>query len=296
MESAGPAVTVTSRRSGVAAAAAATLGLLLVARSAGAAACPEAWSAAAGPLPAGVGPADFGAVPEACPASEIALRARGTLLVASAAPDFFGSVAAGATLRARLLVGERTWISLALDAVTFRYVANAVVTSSGLAFGPPTVGVHRALGHRDDLALAVYLRALLPLDTAREEGVETGGEAGIAARLTAGPGAHVGLEGGLALPVPVDVVGGQAHPALRPAALVEGWWAPRPSVALFAGVGARAQAAPDPSFTSLAPRAAARFALRRGVWLAALVEVPVVGADRTDLVAALYAGWTPSPP
>jgi hypothetical protein len=279
-------------------AAAVGLGLLLAAGaapSARAAACPEAWSAAAGPLPAGGGPADFGAVPEACPASEIALRARGVLLVASSAPDFFGAVAAGAMLRARHAVGERTWISLALDAVTFRYVVNAVVKSSGLALGPPTVGIYRALGHRDDLALAIYGRALLPFDTARQEGVETGGEAGVAARFAAGPGARVGLEGGLALAVPVDVVGGQAHPALRPAALVEGWWAPRPSVALFAGVGARAQAAPDPSFTSLAPRAAARFALRHGAWLAALVEVPVVGADRTDLVAALYAGWTPSP-
>src|SRR4029079_14548731 len=114
----------------------------------------------------------------ACPASELALRLRGVLLVASAAPDFYGNADGGATLRARHAVGARTWISLALDAVTFRYVANAVVASSGLSFGPPTVGVYRALGARPELALALYGRALLPLDTARKEGVEAGLEAG----------------------------------------------------------------------------------------------------------------------
>jgi hypothetical protein len=269
------------------------VGLALVAMPAAARAapCPESWAASLGPLPAGVGPADFGAVPEACPGSELTLRLRGTLLVASAAPDFFGSVAAGAMLRARHPLARRAWISFALDAVTFRYVANAVVTSSGLAVGPPTIGIYRALGDRPELAVALYGRVLLPFDTARQSGVETGLEAGLAARFT--PRARVGLDGGLAVAAPVDVVGGQVHPFLRPAALVEGWWAPRPCLGLFAGAEGRFQAAPDPSFTSIAPRAAARFALRHGLSLALLVEVPVAGSDRTDLVAGLYASWAP---
>jgi hypothetical protein len=91
----------------------------------------------------------------------------------------------------------------------------------------------------------------------------------------------------------VDITAGQVHPAARPAALLEGWAAPRPCVALFAGVEARAEAGPDPTFLSLAPRVAARFALRHGMWLAVLLEAPVAGADRTDLVAGLYAGWAP---
>jgi hypothetical protein len=45
---------------------------------------------------------------------------------------------------------------------------------------------------------------------------------------------------------------------------------------------------------SFAPRLAARFALRRRFWAAALVELPVAGSDRTDLIAALYAGFTPN--
>ena len=53
------------------------------------------------------------------------------------------------------------------------------------------------------------------------------------------------------------------------------------------------EVAPDPTFLSIAPRLAARFAFRHGVWLALLVEVPVAGGDRTDLVAGLYGGWAP---
>jgi hypothetical protein len=262
-------------------------GAVRVARAA--VACPGVPTPTLGPLPGGTGPADFGAVPEACPGTDAMLRLRGTLLVASSAPDFFGAIAAGATLRARLLLGPRTWISFALDAATFRYVANAVVTSTSLAFGPPTVGLYQSLGTRDDLALAAYGRALLPLDTARASGVETGLEAGLAARFA--PRRRAGLEGGLTLVTPVDVVGGQVHAYLRPAALVEGWWAPRRCVSLFLGAEARGEVAPDPSFTSVAPRAAARFALRHGLWLGTLVEVPVAGSDRTNLVAGFYAGW-----
>jgi hypothetical protein len=253
--------------------------------------CPARWEAAAGPLPGGIGPADFGAIPEACAASDLALRLRGTLLVASSAPDFFGSVMAGAMLRYRHALSSRTWISLAADAVTFRYVANAVVTSSGLSAGPPTVALHRAVAAGADWQVAVYGRALLPFDSARREGFETGFELGSAVRFAAR--ARLGLDGGLALVGPVDVVAGQVHASLSPTGLVEGWFAPRSHIALYAGVAARFEAAPSLSFTSLVPRGAARFALRHGAWLAVLVEVPVVGTDRTDLVAAFYAGWSP---
>jgi hypothetical protein len=267
------------------------LAAMLAGTEARAGGCPQPWEAAGGPLPAGVGPADFGAIPEACPSHELALRLRGTLLVSSAAPDFYGNVGASATLRYRRPLTARTWVSLAMDAVTFRYVANAVIVSSGPTVGPPTFGLYHTAARGDDWDVAVYGRGLLPLDTARHDGFELGLELGGAGRLARW--ARAGLQGGLALVAPVDVTGGQAHRYLRPAALVEGWYAPRPWVALAAGAEARAQAAPAPSFTSLAPRLAARFALRHRAWLAALVEVPVAGTDRTDLVAAFYAGWSP---
>ena len=45
--------------------------------------------------------------------------------------------------------------------------------------------------------------------------------------------------------------------------------------------------------SSLGLRAGTRAALRTGFWLAAVAEVSVVGGDRTDLVVALFAGFTP---
>jgi hypothetical protein len=238
-----------------------------------------------------VGPADFGAIPEACPGGDLALRVRGTLLVASSAPDFYGNATAGATLRYRLPMTARTWLSLAVDAATFRYVANAVVPSSGVTGGPPTVGLYHAIAGSPDWNVAVYGRGLLPFGGGRHNGFETGLELGSVARLARR--SRMGLEGGLAMVAPVDVTDGVPHRFLRPAGLLEAWYEPRSWVALAVGAEARAEVSPDPNFTSLAPRVSARFALRHQLWLAALVEVPVVGTDRTDLVAGFYAGWTP---
>jgi hypothetical protein len=252
-----------------------------------------------GPLPSGPGPADFGAVPEPCADHEALLRLRGTLLVASAAPDFYGLAAETTTLRLRHPIGgrtSRTWVSVAVDAVTWRFVANATVQSSALGVGPPTVALHHALLDGARVRVAAYARLLLPFDSARQRGLEAGGEAGAAARLRAGP--RSGLQGGVALAAPVDVVSGQAHAALRPAALAEAYLAPRRWAAFFAGGALRLQAAGDPALpvlTSLAARAAARFAVGRGVALAAAVEVPFAGSDRTDLLASIFAAWSPPP-
>jgi hypothetical protein len=74
-------------------------------------------------------------------------------------------------------------------------------------------------------------------------------------------------------------------------ALAEGWFAFTPRFALSAGLSARAEVSPDPTFLTLAPRVAARWALRHGLRLAALFEIPAVGEDRTDVIAAFTLGW-----
>jgi hypothetical protein len=257
-----------------------------------------------GPLPSGSGPADFGAVPETCSAGELLLRLRGVLLVASDMPDYYGLAAVGATFRLRVPIDARTWMSFAADVVTYRYVANASVRSSQTSLGPLTVGLYRTVmggagaapesasaAPAESPSLALYGRALLPFDTARQNSVETGLEVGVSARLPLRP--RSGLQGGLALAAPADVISGQLHVYLRPAVLAEGWFAPRRWLALFAGAWARAQATPDPGFTTLAARAAVRFARRDGLALALVGEVPFAGSDRTDLVASILLGWAP---
>jgi hypothetical protein len=258
-------------------------------------ACPERWEAAAGPLPGGAQPkqpADFGAIPEACPASDVSLRLRGALLDDSGGPGFFGDVLTDLAVRARRRIGAHGWLSLAVDLFNFRYVDNGGLASTGpSSFGPPTVGYYQGLADSPRAAVAVYARALLPLDTARQTGTESGLELGGSGR--ARMSRRWVLDGGLSVAGPLDVVAGQAHARLEPAALAEGWFSPRPALAVFAGGSRRVEVAPTPTWVTVVPRAGLRAALRKSLWFAVLAEAPVAGADRTNLIVSLFLGWSP---
>jgi hypothetical protein len=255
--------------------------------------CTDPRGAALGPLAGGTDAADFGAIPEACAGTDVGMRLRATVLVASANPDFYGAVVATSTLRLRhrLARSSWTWLTLAADLATYRYVVNGPVASQGFGFGPPTLGLHRALGDWSRTAATVYARALLPLDTARGSGVRTGLELGVTGRRLLGQEGRAGVQGGLAMLAPIFIVAGQTHTAFKPTALAEGWFAPVPRFAVSAGLEGHVEVSPDPTFLTLAPRGAARLALRHGLSAAMLVEVPVVGQDRTDLVVALHLAW-----
>lgn len=251
-----------------------------------------------GPLPGGTDVADWGAIPESCSGTDVALRLRGSALVASGGPDYFGDVVATSTLRLRHRLGRSssTWLSLAADLLTYRYVVNGAVQSQGFGLGPVTLGLHRSVLAWPRSAATVYGRALLPLDTARQSGVRTGVEAGVTGRHLLGARGLAGVQGGVAALVPIDVVGGQEHPAFKTSALAEVWYTATPRFAMFAGAELRAELSPDPTFLTLAPRVVGRWALRHGLNLAALFEVPAVGSDRTDIVVAFTAGWAAGPP
>jgi hypothetical protein len=262
-----------------------------------AAVCGDPRAADGGPLYAGTDGADFGAIPEACPGTDLGLRLRATVLVASTMPDYYGALSGTSTLRLRHLLGRssRTWLSLAADVSTYRYVVNAVAVSEGFSFGPPTLGLHRALGNAELTAATVYARVLLPLDTAMQSGVRVGFELGATARRVLGQTGRTGVQGGAALLSPVFVVAGQTHAALQPVALAELWYATSPKFALFAGLEGRTEVTPDPTFLTLAPRVAFRRTLPRGLGLAGLVQAPIAGQDRTDVVAGFYLVWAAEP-
>jgi hypothetical protein len=242
-----------------------------------------------GPLPGGTDAADYGAIPEACAGTDLGLRLRGSALVASANPDFFGAVVATSTLRLRQRIGRSssTWLSLAADLLTYRYVVKGPISSQGVGFGPPTLGLHRALGAWRTTAATIYARTLLPLDTARANSVRAGVELGLTGRRLLGGSGRAGVQGGAALLAPLVAVAGQTHTSFQPTALAEGWFTPRPRFAVSVGATVRAELSPDPTFLTLAPRVAARFALPHGLLFALLAEVPVVGQDRTDAIVAL---------
>ena len=235
--------------------------------------CPTAGEAASGPLAGGDGPADFGTIPEACLASDVTLRARGALLVAASKPDFFGSILAGAMLRARRPIGTKSWLTLALDVVDFRYINNGGLAATGLSFGPATLGYNRTVYATDGSTTAGYARLLLPIDTARQNGFETGLEVGgvVRARL----GGRAIADGGVGLTAPLDVTGGQLHGRLEPILLAElSGFALRPGAALGAGASATVELAPEAKLVTAVPRVSARFALARRFWTAVLLELP----------------------
>ncbi|HVZ75467.1 MAG TPA: hypothetical protein VHJ20_24000 [Polyangia bacterium] len=270
------------------------LALVLLCARAEASPCGDPRDAAGGPLAGGTDGADYGAIPEACAGTDLALRLRGTLLVARDAPDFYGNASGTATLRLRhrLFRSDWIWLSVAVDVTTFRYVANAVVTSHDFSFGPATLGIHRALGAWERAAATIYARGLLPLDTARSEGARMGLEVGATARQILGARGRFGVEGGAALLAPVVIVAGQTHWTLEPAGLAQAWFAPKPRLAFALGASTRAEVSPNPAFFTLAPRASARLTTARGLAFSLLAEAPVLGSDRTDLVVALFAGWS----
>ena len=257
----------------------------------GADVCSKSGDSANGPLMGGIGPADFGAVPEVCGATDGVLRLRGAALIASTMPDYYGSLFGGATLRGRYQLGERTTLSVAADVFDYRYVNNGGLAAHGASAGPGTIGVQQAFVVGAETAISAYARALVPLDTARQGGVETGLELGGGVRMRSG--ARWVVDGGLALTAPLDIVGGQAHLRFEPVALAEAWFRLRPSAALCGGVNVRLNAAPNFELGTLVPRVGARVMVRRRWWTAFLLELPVAGTDRTDLIAGFYAGFSP---
>lgn len=257
-------------------------------RAAGAAdICPAGNDPTAGPLAGGTGAADFGAVPEACGATGASLRLRGALRDASGMPDYYRSLVGTATLRARYQVGGGTTLTAAADVFAYRYIEDAGLTSHGASAGPATIGVEQTFALGAATASALYARLLVPVDTARQEGIETGLELGGALRLPLG--SRVVLDGGVSLAAPLDVVGGQTHLRFEPGALAEAWLRLRPWVALGGGADLRLAVAPSFDLITVAPRLAARFAASRRFWTAALVELPVAGRDH-NLVAGLFVG------
>ncbi len=172
-----------------------------------------------------------------------------------------------------------------------RYVNDAGLAASGASFGPASIGFHWTAVIRDRGAVAVHVRALLPIDTARQSGIEAGLELGAAGRAVL-PRRFV-LDGGVTLAAPVDFIAGQAHGHLRPTLLAEAWWARSPRLAVVAGLAATLAAVPDPALLLLVPRVGLRAGLRHRLWLAFLAETPVAGTDRTNVMASAFLGWTP---
>ena len=128
-------------------------------------ACPKQNDPAAGPLAGGAGPADFGAVPEACGATDVSLRLRGALDRAALARALDGIVARHEALRTTFTeVDGAPEQRIAPAEVGFHLVELDLAGRSGL----PCIGAERA-----DMVVAgcAILEAILDIWPAERLGI-----------------------------------------------------------------------------------------------------------------------------
>jgi hypothetical protein len=243
---------------------------------------------AADPARIGAGPAGFGSLPEACPAMDLALQGDATLLDA-ATEDFYGSLFAGVALRGRYALNERVWVSAWLPGPQFLYVANATVETSTLELGPSALGIHTSLPISRRARLAPFARALVPTETVYRNATRYGFDHGFTFLYRAFR--TLDVLGGTSFPLLLVDGSGTIHAALEPMVRAEGAYTPVRWFTLNAGFALRFRGGDDAAFESFEPLFGLRFFPHRRVRIELAMRLPLGGHDRTDLGAALGAGY-----
>jgi hypothetical protein len=242
----------------------------------------------ADPARIGAGPAGFGSLPEACPATELALQADATVLDA-ASEDFYGSVFAGVALRGRYELDERVWVSAWLPGPQFLYVANATVETSAVELGPSSLGIHASLPASKRARFAPFARALVPTESVYRNATRYGFEHGFTFEYRALR--VLDLLGGTSFPLLLVDGSGTLHASFQPMLRVEAAYVPVRWFNLNAGFALRWRGGDDAAFESFDPLLGLRFFPHRRVRVELAARLPLAGRDRTDLGAVLGAGY-----
>lgn len=230
-----------------------------------------------GPVSMGLLQGELGAGRRACPRSELALGVRAGAIIDT--PNFYGNLAVDAILEGSMTVRDRAELFVSIPFLNWQYVQSSVLTGTQTRLGAMSVGGSLIALDRRGVVLSPYARVLLPTD-ARTAGAEAGlalSARGVRVRTL---GAHAVVAG--------DVSGGISGPSsVRGGALlILGLeWTPVRwfglMVDLQSHLGYRA------ALDWLAPAAALRFRIWRGLGLELSTLVPVAGADRHDVALRL---------
>jgi hypothetical protein len=264
-----------------------TAALCLVTADAGATdACDSAQPEAGAPVRVPLGPADFGMVPEACPATAIMLAGRTSILIAE--DDFYGMLLAGAGLRGRIELPGGSWFSAQLPGYSYRFVANATVEAESNDVSASTLGYHVPLSLRG-ATVAPYVRLMLPTETAFEHTARWGIEQGISSVVRAGR--YFELMVGYAMPMLLTSNQATTRGLLMPTAIFDVGVRPAPWFEGVLGASVRVATPDEEPFESLDPRAALRFYPKGGLHIEANAAMPVLGRDRTNAAVGLSIGW-----
>jgi hypothetical protein len=240
------------------------------------------------PVRVPTGPGDLGTLPEACEATDAALVTRAAALVAT--DDLYGNLQAAAGVRGRLVVAERTWVSLWAPELEYRFVANATVESDRGSLGATLVGAHHRIPISERASIAPFARVLLPTETSFERATRWGGDHGIAARARLAD--RLELIGGGTFALTTTVNGSRYRSLLTESFTTDVVYRPRHVIAIAAGVGVRLALRDERPFESLDPRLGVRLFPWRALFVILDAVTPIAGRDRTDLALALSAGWT----
>jgi hypothetical protein len=287
MESAAPMSTRARRLRAISGAVLAFASGALAAPPASACAPSERPAARGTPVRVPLGPGDLGVLPEACEATEASIESHAAMLVATS--DLYGNLQAGVGLRGRLVVAERTWISLWAPSLEYRYVANATVDASRASMGGSVVGAHHRLPISERVSVAPFARLLLPTETGFERASRWGGEHGIAA--TAQLRERVEIAFGYTFTLVSVVNGGSALSVLGESASADVVYRPWRAFAIAGGAALRFALADVRPFESFDPRLAFRFYPLRGLFIVLGGALPLWGRDRTDVGLALSIGY-----
>lgn len=257
----------------------ATLALVLVA--------PRASRACEPVRVAVAGPADLGVLPESCEATEASLETRAAALVATS--DLYGNLQAGIGARGRVVVAERTWISLWAPSLEYRFAANATVESDRTSLGGGVAGIHHRVPVTDKISIAPFARLLLPTETGFERASRWGGEQGVSA--SARVHRRVELAFGYAFTLVSTANGGRVFSILTESIAADVVYRPWRAFAVAGGFGLRFALAEAKPFDSFDPRISFRLYPWRGLFVVLSGVAPSFGADRTDLGLALSFGY-----
>lgn len=226
------------------------------------------------------GPADLGVAQEACARTSIALESRLALLIAE--DDFYGSVLAGAALRASLrLPFAGAWLSAWLPGLEYRFVANATVESDGAAVGAGALGFHAPIARTERAQLVAYGRALLPTETVFTHARRYGFEPGLSGLWSRGA---FELVGSLSFASLITALPGRATLEWAPALSTDLIFRPTRGFGVALGAGLR-------PLSSFDPHAQLRFYPYRSFAMSLGAALPVGGRDRTNLAGAVSLGW-----
>lgn len=235
----------------------------------------------AGPVSLGYAEADVAVGRRACPRTEVGLGVRLGAIIDT--PDFYGAIRADAVLFGSWALAPRWELFATVEAFTFSFAQNAVLTSTKMTLGHATVGATFVILENDAVTVSGSARVLLPTSFELPGARLLGGELGTSASWR--PLKWLEVHGYL---------GGDLNGALGRAAA-----SPRGGGVLLAGV----QLSPFEwgalvvdvtgrlgTLSYLAPAVALRFRFGRlGLELGA--TLPVAGIDRHDVIAGLRASW-----